>query len=213
MTEESAPLEAEPAAATTLFGERLPLAQRFVANLAEHGVALGLIGPRELPQLWSRHVLNSALVAEHLVGDVADVGSGGGFPGLVSAIARPELRFTLIEPMERRVAWLEDQVGDLGLANVTVVRARAEDVAGERFDCVTARAVAALRTLIPWVAPLAREGGRLLLLKGARAQEEIDAAAKVIRKHRLQNVSVLVTGAQYGLEDTRIVSADVGPAS
>src|SRR5688500_18529529 len=153
-------LEPEPAAAAQLFGEHLDAGRAFTTALARHGEELGLIGPLELPRLWTRHVLNSALVAPLLrPGRVGDVGSGAGLPGLVLAIIRPDVSFTLIEPMERRVAWLERQVDELELANVSVVRARAEDSKlYDSLDQVTARAVSALRTLIPLTAPLLRAG-------------------------------------------------------
>lgn len=208
-------LESEPAAATALFGERLELARSYTASLAANGETLGLIGPRELPQLWTRHILNSALVAPLLRGQVGDVGSGAGLPGLVLAIARPDVHVTLIEPMERRTDWLQSEVDRLGLANVDVVRARAEDVPGSGallpLDQVTARAVSALRTLIPLTAPLVRSGGELLLMKGGRADDEVVAAQKVIRKYRLDRVEVLELGVEHGLETTRVVRALVDP--
>src|SRR6187402_444715 len=142
--------EQEPDAAVALFGDRIELARRFAADLAREGETRGLIGPLELPRLWSRHILNSALVAPVLhAGVVGDVGSGAGLPGLVLAIARPDVRFVLIEPMERRVDWLLEEVGALGLDNVAVLRARAEDVRlASPLDQVTARAVSALSKLI-----------------------------------------------------------------
>lgn len=215
--QESTPpaVEVEPAAAAALFGERIDLARSFAASLVEHGETLGLIGPRELPQLWSRHILNSVVVAPLLRGRVGDVGSGAGLPGLVLAIARPDVEFTLIEPMERRTVWLQSEVDRMGLRNVTVLRARAEDLPGtgtlRPLDQVTARAVSALRTLIPLTAPLVRSGGELLLMKGARAADEVAAAQKVIRKHRLQDVEVIELGAGSDLEVTRVVRAVVDP--
>lgn len=204
--------EAEPAVAAELFGDRIGLARGFFDALVEQGETLGLIGPRELPQLWSRHLLNSVLVAPLLPGRVADVGSGGGFPGIVLAIARPDVEFTLIEPMERRVQWLQSQADALGLENVRVLRARAEEVElDEPFDAVTARAVSALSKLIPWTAPLVRSGGELLLLKGERVHDEIEKARKVIRKHRLESIEVLELGGEHGLETTRVFRAVVDP--
>ncbi|WAC66999.1 16S rRNA (guanine(527)-N(7))-methyltransferase RsmG [Agrococcus sp. SL85] len=208
-------LEAEPPQAIALFGDRIKLARSFTQSLAAQGETLGLIGPRELPHLWSRHILNSAMLAPLLRGRVGDVGSGAGLPGLVLAIARPDVHLTLIEPMERRTAWLQAEVDRMGLDNVAVLRARAEELPGSGallpLDQVTARAVSALRTLLPLTAPLARSGGELLLLKGARAGEEIAAAQKAIRKHRLQDVEVLELGAEHGLEVTRVVRAVVDP--
>ena len=137
--------EQEPDAAVALFGDRIEEARRFTADLAREGETRGLIGPLELPRLWSRHILNSALVAPVLrPGVVGDVGSGAGLPGLVLAIARPDVDFVLIEPMERRVDWLLEEVDALGLDNVEVIRARAEDVhLPSPLDQVTARAVSA----------------------------------------------------------------------
>ena len=157
-------------------------------------------------------MLNSALLASLLPKRVGDVGSGGGFPGLVLAIARPDCEFTLIEPMERRTAWLGECIDQLGLENVRVLRGRAEEVdIGFPFDAVTARAVSALSKLIPITAPLVRSAGQLLLLKGARVHEEIEKARKVIRKNRLQEIEVLELGEEYGLEVTRVFKATVDP--
>jgi 16S rRNA (guanine527-N7)-methyltransferase len=204
-------LEAEPAAAAVLFGDRLPVARAFVDDLATRGEELGLIGPLELPRLWTRHVVNSALMAPLLrPGRVGDIGSGAGLPGLVLAIARPDVDFILIEPMERRTAWLTEQVRLLGLENVEVMRSRAEDAKlSPWLDQSTARAVSALSKLIPLVAPLMKSGGELLFFKGASVQAEIDAAAKVIRKHRLHDVEVLTVGEDVGTEPTRIFRATV----
>jgi 16S rRNA (guanine527-N7)-methyltransferase len=202
--------EAEPAQAAQIFGEHITLARQFTANLAQYGEELGLIGPLELPRLWSRHILNCAVVAPLLHGRVGDVGSGAGLPGLVLAIARPDVDFVLIEPMERRTAWLNDQVEELGLTNVTVVRDRAEDVRRDvLLDQVTARAVSALKKLIPMTAPLVRPGGELVLMKGAGAQAEIEAAAKQIRAFKLHNVEVLTLGEGLLNEVTRVVRATV----
>ncbi|WP_430646811.1 16S rRNA (guanine(527)-N(7))-methyltransferase RsmG [Agromyces sp. GXS1127] len=209
--EHPAVLEPEPAAATVVFGDRLELARAFTRNLARHGEELGLIGPLELPRLWSRHVINSGLVAPLLrPGRVGDVGSGAGLPGLVLAIARPDVRFTLIEPMERRVAWLERQVSELALENVDVVRGRAEEVKlTGRLDQVTARAVSALRTLIPITAPLLRPGGELVLMKGSGVDAEIRAAEKAIRRFNLVDVEVVLLGEGIVDDVTRVFRARV----
>ncbi|MFT4219150.1 MAG: 16S rRNA (guanine(527)-N(7))-methyltransferase RsmG [Microbacterium sp.] len=207
-------LEPEPEAAQHVFGERLDVVRAFADALARHGEERGLIGPLELPRLWTRHILNSAVIAPLFRGRVGDVGSGAGFPGLVLAIVRPDVEFVLIEPMERRVAWLNEQVAALGLENVTVDRARAEDWGGRgSLDGVTARAVSALRTLISLTAPLVRSGGELILMKGAGAPAEIDAAAKQIRRFGLSDVRVEVVGAELLAEPTRVVRATVaGPS-
>lgn len=213
MTDSSAPeLEREPGPAVTLFGDRVDLARSFTDQLARRGEELGLIGPLELPRLWTRHILNSALLAPLLEerGRVADVGSGAGLPGLVLAIARPDVQFTLIEPMERRTDWLSSEAERLGLDNVTVLRGRAEDVADEVVvDQVTARAVSALSKLIPLVVPLVRSGGQLVLMKGARVDEEIEKARKVILRKRLTDVEVLELGTGVVEETTRVFRATV----
>ena len=208
----AAELEAEPAIAASLFGDTIGRARQFAADLAEQGEERGLIGPLELPRLWTRHILNSVIAAPLLrPGRVGDVGSGAGLPGLVLAIARPDVHFVLIEPMERRVAWLNEQVEALGLENVEVVRARAEDAKSiPPLDQVTARAVSALRTLIPLTAPLARRGGELVLFKGINAQAEIGAAEKQIRRFKLHDVRVDVLGEGVLDETTRVVRATVG---
>ncbi|AWB90743.1 16S rRNA (guanine(527)-N(7))-methyltransferase RsmG [Salinibacterium hongtaonis] len=204
-------MEQEPSAAALLFGDRIEVARAFVADLADRGEQLGLIGPLELPRLWTRHVVNSALMAPLLrPGRVGDIGSGAGLPGLVLAIARPDVDFVLIEPMERRVAWLNEQKDLLGLTNVEVVRARAEDAQlSPWLDQATARAVSALSKLIPLVAPLMKSGGEMLFFKGASVDAEIEKAAKVIRKHRLHDIEVLTLGSDVGTETTRVFRATV----
>lgn len=204
-------LEQEPDAAAVLFGDRIDVARSFTADLAGRGEELGLIGPLELPRLWTRHIVNSALMAPLLrPGRVGDIGSGAGLPGIVLAIARPDVHFILIEPMERRVAWLTEQVELLGLQNVEVLRARAEDAEFSPWlDQCTARAVSALSKLIPITAPLLKSGGELLFFKGASVQAEIDAAAKVIRRHRLHGIEVLTLGENVGTETTRVFRATV----
>ena len=198
---DTAELETEPAVAAEIFGDRLEVVRRYTADLAQYGEELGLIGPLELPRLWTRHVVNSGLVAPLLTaGRVGDVGSGAGLPGLVLAAARPDATLVLIEPMERRVDWLIAEADRMGLTNVEVVRARAEEVELDGWlDQVTARAVSALSKLIPLTAPLVKTGGQLLLMKGARVQQEMDAARKAIAKAHLVDVEVLELGV--GLVD------------
>ncbi len=203
-------VEPEPAAAAEIFGARIDVARQFTHALAEHGEERGLIGPLEPPRLWSRHILNSAVVAPLFSGRVGDIGSGAGLPGLVLAIARPDVEWILIEPMERRIAWLNEQVSELGLDNVEVLRARAEDWRrGPVLDAATARAVSALRTLVPLTAPLVRDGGELILLKGTSASNEIATAEKQLRKYRLSNVRLEIVGAGLLEEPTRVVRATV----
>ncbi len=203
-------IEDEPAAAATLFGDRIEQARQYTADLAEHGETLGLIGPQELSRLWSRHVVNCGLLAPLIRrgATVADVGSGAGLPGLVLALAVPETSFVLIEPMERRVAWLNEESERLGLENVTVLRARAEEV-GIAVDQVTARAVSALKTLVPNCRGLLSVGGEMLFLKGASVENEIEAARKQLLKAGLRNPEVLVLGEEIGAEPTRVFRATV----
>jgi len=203
-------IELEPTAAATIFGDRIDVARAFTRALGEHGEERGLIGPLEPARLWSRHILNSAVAAPLFRGTVGDVGSGAGLPGIVLAIARPDVQWVLIEPMERRVAWLDEQVAELGLDNVEVLRARAEDWRrGPVLDAVTARAVSALRTLVPLTAPLVRDGGELILLKGASAGNEIEAAEKQLRRFRVTDARIEVVGADLLDEPTRVVRATV----
>jgi len=204
-------VEHEPEAAAVLFGDRIDLAREFTHNLAQQGEERGLIGPLELPRLWSRHILNCAIVAPLLrPGRVGDVGSGAGLPGLVLAISRPDVSFVLIEPMERRVAWLNEQVAELGLDNVVVLRARAEDARiDDPLDQVTARAVSAFRKLLPLTAPLLRDGGELVLMKGAAAAVEVEAATKEIRKYKVTDIEVLTLGEGVLTEVTRVIRARV----
>jgi 16S rRNA (guanine527-N7)-methyltransferase len=172
-----------PPAAAAYLGDRLAVAVAYADLLATDGVLRGLIGPREVPRLWDRHLLNCAAVGPGLPrgAKVADLGSGAGLPGLVVALLRPDLEMTLLEPLLRRATFLTEAVAALGLANVRVLRCRAEEhpsTAG--YDVVLARAVAPLDRLAGWALPLLREGGRLLALKGVGAPEELEAAAPAL---------------------------------
>jgi len=204
-------IEPEPPVAASLFGDRIDLAREYTRELGERGEELGLIGPLEAERLWSRHVLNCVLPAPLLrPGLVGDIGSGAGLPGIVLAIARPDVEFVLVEPMERRVEWLRTESARLGLDNVRVERARAEDAhLVERLDQVTARAVSSLSKLIPITAPLARRGGELLFMKGARVADEVAAASRQIRAAHLNGVEVLVLGEGIVPEVTRVFRATV----
>lgn len=203
-------VELRPAVAEKIFGERVKIADQYANLLVRDGEKLGLIGPQEYPRLWTRHIINSALIAPLLSGTVGDVGSGAGLPGIPLAIARPELQFTLIEPMERRSDWLTQTIADLGLNNVTVIRARAEEIADQNvFHIVTARAVAAFSKLIPWTVPLVEYGGELVLLKGKNAEAEVTKAAKLIRKFHLEDVRVELVGAALDTEPTHVIRATV----
>jgi 16S rRNA (guanine527-N7)-methyltransferase len=195
-------------AAEAIFGDRLDLAKRYVEHLATSGTERGLIGPREVPRLWSRHVLNCAVIEREIAegSHVADVGSGAGLPGLCLAIARPDLELTLIEPLERRVIWLQEVVDDLGLTNVTVMRTRAELAVGMvNADVVTARAVSALSNLAGLTIPLLAGKGEVVAIKGRSAGEEIEKAAKAIRKLGGVQTSVVVVGEDLLEEPTTVV--------
>jgi 16S rRNA (guanine527-N7)-methyltransferase len=174
--------ETEPTAAADIFGDQLELARAYTDRLAKDSETFGLLGPRELPRIWGRHVINSALLSELVPASskVADIGSGAGLPGIPMAIAQPNAQFTLIEPMERRSGWLQQVIDDLGIKNADVIRARAEEVHRTDFDIATARAVAALDKLLKLLTPLIRgsEGKTVLAMKGSRAPEEILDAKK-----------------------------------
>jgi len=199
------PLEGDPRIAD-YFGERLGAVSAFRDALAAEGERRGLIGPREASRLWERHLLNSAAVVRFLAdGAVIDVGSGAGLPGLVIAAMEPGREVILVEPMERRVAWLEEIAGRLDLRNVRVIRARAESAAGlVRAPAVTARAVAPLAKLARWCVPLVAAGGQLLFLKGRGAADEVLAAAGALRSLRLK-AEVVEVASLPGLEATRVI--------
>lgn len=202
-------IESEPQFAEELFGNQIATARAFTNRLATDSETFGLLGPRELPRIWSRHVLNSALLAELIPqgASVVDVGSGAGLPGIPLAIARPDCQFTLVEPMERRSAWLEQVVQDLGLTNVTVLRARAEDVERTDFDIATARAVAALDKLLRLLTPLIRGSKHktVLAMKGSRAPEEIAEAAKKIELLGYAQPEILTLGLHKAPETATVV--------
>jgi 16S rRNA (guanine527-N7)-methyltransferase len=185
---------------------RLPLAERYAGLLATDGVVRGLIGPREAPRLWERHLLNCAVLGD-LVPEgatVCDIGSGAGLPGLVLAIARPDLRITLVEPLLRRTTFLEEVVSALGLDHVEVVRGRAEALHGERrFAVVTSRAVAPLERLLDWSMPLVEPEGALVAMKGSSVHEEIVAAAPTLSRLGCAAPSVTVLGEGL-LESTTV---------
>lgn len=178
---------------------------RYVDMLTSIGVERGLLGPREAPRIWSRHILNCVVVACELPAGAAvcDIGSGAGLPGVVWALARPDCAVTLVEPLLRRATFLSEVVDRLGLARVEVRRQRAEDLASPpaagglagRFDVVTARAVTALPRLLDLALPLLRPGGRLLALKGASAADEVAEAAAALARWRVASVDVVAFGA------------------
>ena len=204
-----------PVEAAGVFAERLPLAAAYAGWLAHAGTVRGLIGPREVPRLWERHLLNCAVLTELLPGDasVCDIGSGAGLPGVVLAIRRPDLSVTLVEPLLRRTTFLEEVVADLGLSNVEVVRGRAESLHGSReFDVVTSRAVAPLERLLSWSLPLCRTGGLVLAMKGSSAQREIEEADGFLRRGKVAPPEIVHIGGDLVSVPTTVVRV-VAPVS
>ncbi|MGN6160455.1 MAG: 16S rRNA (guanine(527)-N(7))-methyltransferase RsmG [Marmoricola sp.] len=202
-----------PPAAQGVFGARLPLAERYADFLADQGTVRGLIGPREVPRLWERHILNCAVLSEAIEADqrVADVGSGAGLPGIVLAIVRPDLAITLIEPLLRRATFLQEGVDLLDLANVRVVRGRAEEFPEPAtFDVVTSRAVAELGKLAAWSMPLVRPGGLFLPMKGASAEDEVKSSNRALRRLGAVSADVLKVGA--GVVDPQVTLVAVRKA-
>ena len=201
-----------------MFGQELDRVVRYAEMLAGDGVVRGLLGPREVRQLWDRHLLNCAVVAPAppARAEVCDLGSGAGLPGVIWALVRPDISVTLLEPSKRRVQFLREVVAELALGHVGVVRARADGKAGAMradtmgsdsvaldtpaFDVVTARAVARLDRLVSWALPLCRPGGELLALKGAAAGAELAAAEPTLRRLAAQSWQVEQWGA--GLVDS-----------
>jgi 16S rRNA (guanine527-N7)-methyltransferase len=196
-----------------VFGSALETASQFAEILATDGVQRGLIGPREAPRLWDRHLLNCAVVADLLpeAGELVDIGSGAGLPGVVLAMLRPGIRVVLLEPMLRRSVFLEECLARLDLPNATVVRGRAEDMAGViRADIATARAVAPLDRLAGWAAGLLRPGGEILAIKGQSAEQELAAARPVLSRLRVRSAEVLRVGQGRVEPATTVVRVVIG---
>ncbi|MEO6791407.1 MAG: 16S rRNA (guanine(527)-N(7))-methyltransferase RsmG [Ornithinibacter sp.] len=194
-----------------MFGERLGLAERFAALLADTGVSHGLIGPREVPRIWDRHLLNCAVIADSFPHEarVVDVGSGAGLPGLVLALARPDLDIHLVEPMLRRTEWLSAAVSDLELTHVTVHRGRAEDLSGSvSAPWVTARAVARLDKLARWCVPLLEPGGTLIAMKGRSAAAELEEDRRALERLGLERAEVTSHGVD--LLEEPVLTIDLG---
>ena len=209
-----AELPAAPEAAREFFGEALPDAVRYGELLAEVGVRRGLIGPREVPRLWERHLLNCAVLSEVVPEGVTvcDVGSGAGLPGIPLALVRPDLKITLLEPLLRRTTFLDEVVELLGLHHVSVVRARAEEVLGSftPVQVVTARAVAPLDRLAGWGVPLLRPYGEMLAIKGDTAEEELKGARAALHKLGVVETSVVQVGGGVVDPLATVVRAVVG---
>jgi len=202
-----------PPVASEIFGNRLQLAEHFAHLLADTGVSHGLIGPREAPRLWDRHLLNCGVVESVLPHRtrVVDVGSGAGLPGIVLAIARPDLDVVLVEPMLRRTTWLEKAAAELSLGNVQVLRGRAQDFWGKlRAPVVTARAVARIGDLAAWCLPLLDGDGRLMALKGASAAQELAEDEVAVRRAGGTQTQLIVLGEDVLPEPTRLVEIRIG---
>ncbi|MFB7887433.1 16S rRNA (guanine(527)-N(7))-methyltransferase RsmG [Cellulosimicrobium cellulans] len=195
-------------ALTEYFGAAYPTIERFADRLREEGELRGLIGPREVPRIWDRHILNSAAVVPFLpeTGLIADIGSGAGLPGVVIAAMRPGASVYLVEPMERRCAWLSEIATDLNLANIEVKRGRAEEYHGA-FECdaVTSRAVAALDKLVRLSLPLVRPGGEMIVLKGRNVAREVEPARKVLRRLKGGEPEIVDAPTIPGVETTTVV--------
>ena len=193
-----------------MFGAALADVERYVARLAGDGVTRGLIGPREVDRLWDRHVLNSVAVADAVAhgARVVDVGSGAGLPGIPLALARPDLTMTLVEPMARRVEFLEEVVTELGRP-WRVVRGRAEERSVIRavgaVDVVTARAVAPLPRLVGWCRGLLRPGAQLVTLVGARALSDLPSLVPELEAAGMRDVHALPVGGGLGAAATTVV--------
>jgi len=196
-----------------VFSRALPAAEAFADLLTTEATVRGLIGPREVPRLWERHLLNCAVVTDLMPegSSVCDIGSGAGLPGIVLAIRRPDLSVTLLEPLLRRTTFLELAVSRMELDNVTVHRGRAEEMHGDAewaggFDVVTSRAVAPMERLAGWSLPLVRSGGLFLAMKGSSAQQELDASAPAIRRLGGTSAQVLTLGEQWLAPPVTVVS-------
>ncbi|PAZ09382.1 16S rRNA (guanine(527)-N(7))-methyltransferase RsmG [Streptomyces sp. SA15] len=211
---EAAELPPAPEQAREVFGDRFADAVRYAELLAEAGVQRGLIGPREVPRLWERHLLNCAVLSEVVPEGVTvcDVGSGAGLPGIPLALVREDLKITLLEPLLRRTNFLTEVVELLGLDHVTVVRGRAEEVMGKLtpVHVVTARAVAPLDRLATWGIPLLRPYGEMLALKGDAAEEELKSAATALSKLGAVETSILHVGEGVVDPLSTVVRVEVG---
>ena len=202
-----------PPSAREVFSHALPKAEAFADLLAEEATVRGLIGPREVPRLWERHLLNCAVITDLMPegSSVCDIGSGAGLPGIVLAIRRPDLSVTLLEPLLRRTAFLELAVASLGLDNVAVHRGRAEEMHSDAewaggFDVVTSRAVAPMERLAGWSLPLVRSGGLFLAMKGSSAQEELDRSARTLKRLGGRDAQVLTVGERWLEPPVTVVS-------
>ena len=202
-----------PPSAQGVFSHRLPVAEQFADLLTREATVRGLIGPREVPRLWERHILNCAVITDLMPEGctVCDIGSGAGLPGIALAIRRPDLRVTLVEPLLRRTAFLDLAVSTMELTNVSVLRGRAEQLhgeseAGQVFDVVTSRAVAPMDRLTRWSMPLVTDGGLFLAMKGVSAQQELESAAQIIGRLGGADPRVLSVGGDWVTPPVTVVS-------
>lgn len=203
-------LPAPPAAAQEIFGDRLDKAIAYHRLLATDGSTRGFIGPREVPRLWERHILNCAVIGEAFPENatVADIGSGAGLPGIPLAIARPDLKVRLIEPLLKRSTFLAETVEALELDNVEVLRGRAEEPVvrkKEKVDVVTSRAVAPLGKLAGWSLPLAKIGGHMIAMKGSSVGEELERDADIIKRAGGGEAEILTLGAELLDDPTTLI--------
>ena len=209
MNDKKMPVEAPPEGGASQFGDDVwDQLLSYAGMIEKEGELRGLVGPRELQRLWTRHILNSMAILPFIPAgvDVVDVGSGAGFPGIVAAIVRKDLRFLLVDSMERRVQWLNDVVAALSIPNVEVIHARSEDLINAvRADVVTARAVAVLKNLIPLTMPLLKGGGSLVALKGVRVDSEIDEAITILREYNAKWADVHFVTPFGTHEETRVL--------
>lgn len=200
-----------PDVAAEIFGERLILAEAYYRSLATDGSTRGFIGPREIPRLWERHILNCAVIGEVMdhAAVVVDIGSGAGLPGIPLALARPDLEITLIEPLLKRSVYLDEVVKELGLVNVRVIRGRAEEKVVRqslgKVDIVTSRAVAPLGKLAGWSLPLVKVGGSMIAMKGASVREELERDAVAIKRAGGGAAEIITVGEQLLAEPTTLI--------
>lgn len=210
MSADNTELPAPPESAEKIFGPRLDEAVAYHRLLATVGSTRGFIGPREVPRLWERHILNCAVIAEAFAEgiEVADIGSGAGLPGIPVAIARPDLQVRLIEPLLKRATFLSEVTEELGLDNVTVIRGRAEDKevrAAGAVDVVTSRAVAPLGKLTGWSLPLAKVGGHMVAMKGSSVGDELDRDREIIARAGGGDAEIFTVGEQLLSEPTTVI--------
>jgi 16S rRNA (guanine527-N7)-methyltransferase len=180
--------------------------ERYLDLLDQANQRMNLTRINDRDQARIQHVGDALTLLPFLGPDkirIADVGSGGGVPGIPLAIVRPDCQFRLIESTRKKAAFLSETAHVLDLKNLTVLPQRAEEVAStdnrERFDVVIARAVGQLVWLAEWCLPLTRVGGKFLAMKGAKAQEEIPEASKAIK---------LLGGAEAVVHPVQLPGAD-----